>query len=150
MPPALAGSVPVSFHAQSVTLPFQTIEANDYHVANTKQYDPGFVDVEQVQIEFVEDVEGKVVDFMDAWQNTVVDEFGFYGHPDDYKHPVVCYYLNPKGERTSIRHDYSGCWPATVGPSQMSSGNSNILVISVSLSADGVKINGRRVGRRQN
>ena len=150
LPPALTGAGPVAFHAQSVTLPFQTIEANDYHVANTKQYDPGFVDVDQVQMELVEDIEGKVTDFMDAWQGLVVDQFGFYGHPDEYKHPVVCHYLNPKGERTSLRHDYEGCWPVSMGPAQMVSGASSVLVVPVSLSTDGVLINGKRqYGRRR-
>lgn len=125
-------------YIEDVDIPLLKIESNPYHRANSKRYDPGFVDVDPVSIVFYEDIRGTVLAFLNNWRQLVVDPNGYYGRPSDYKRNIIISLHDPKGNPLVI-FQCEGCWPSSINNISLQSDSNERTRITAEFSCDNVQ-----------
>ena len=129
----------VSGFAQEVELPHGKVEFEGYHRYNTKRYDPGFTDVDSVNITFVENTYNNVINYLTTWKDIVADSDGFYGAPEEYKQIIEVHMLNAMGDRNGTKYECQGMWPSTINAFSLGHG-SEILQVACEFSCDNIAV----------
>ena len=129
----------VNYFAQEVELPHGKIDAEAYHRYNTKRYDPGFTDVDSVNITFAENTYNNVINYLTTWKDMVADSDGFYGSPEEYKQIIIVHMLNAKGKPNGTEYECQGMWPSNINTFSLGH-DSEMLQVACEFSCDNVVV----------
>lgn len=123
-------------YVEEVRIPLPTISPEPYHRANTKRYDPGFVDVGTMSVTFYADTRGYALDYLSQWKSLVVDN-GFYGAPAEYKKSFLVTFHDSAGNPIVVFKSI-GSWPTQITDITGSSDNPDRIRIECEFSCDDV------------
>ena len=127
-------------YVEEVTLPNVEFDQTSVYKAGKNYHFPNHYNLNTLSIKLYEDVDGKAMNYLYAWQSMIIDrETGLYNHPREYKHPITIVTLD-SAQLTVMIYEYTGCWPQNIDNVTVISGNTGRVNPNVTFSVDEVRI----------
>jgi hypothetical protein len=132
-------------YVESIELPFRQFNADDRHLATTKQFYAGFNTVNNFTVTFFEDSNASTIKGFSKWQDLIMDSdpskpetFGNYYPASNYKAKVIVNLLSDTIQGKIIRTaSLLGVFPLIINPLNMTS-VVDIVTVQVTFSVDKV------------
>lgn len=124
---------------QGIDIPQVTVSSNPRKYSGRDLNFPGRVNVQSFSIQFYEDRNYNVTNYLNLWKQAIVNDNGDYGLPVQYKKPIRVYSYDEDGFKRILFSMWE-CYPETTQGYSYSSANSGRIVLSASFSCDWVSI----------
>lgn len=132
------------------TIPFSKFSVDSYYINSNKIGLPLSVDTGDISITFLQDKEGKAIEYIESWIKKVRNkENGTYNYSNTYKKNVVVNFLSKSltsfnfieaTKSKAVMLTYKGVFPIGINDMSLDYKSSEAMTINVSFSVDDVSI----------
>lgn len=129
----------ITLRASKVTLPLPFFETESWTKESTREYFPNVYDIGEISVDFREDEQGTIRNFIFDWMSQIRSFDGRYALPVDYKKRMKLHFLDVNGDVTTEYEAY-GVFPKNPGNLEGDYATSGILIYTVAFSCDSMKI----------
>lgn len=127
-------------HVEEVVLPFVDFDQVSNYRGGKNLHYPNHYNINTLQIKLYEDSQATATQYIYGWQALMMDRgSGLYTPPSVYKKTVHVTVLNVAMLSVMV-FEYTGCWPQSVDNLTFTSGNSERLTPTLTLSVDEMNI----------
>lgn len=134
------------YYVEEANLPFRNFEQRSIFREGRSRHYPDKYSVDNLRCAVYADSSNVAINYLMTWQNAVLKPFtvqqastgaGGFGRPSEYKLPIQFYVLDVTNQQI-LSVEFIECWPMTIDPIQLTSGDSNRIRFEVNFSVGDV------------